>query len=90
MRSLGAADVVYSWGVLHHTGAMDRAIELAAERTKPQGLFFIAIYNDQGGASRRWLAIKRMLPSSSPHPPTAVGWLDCRDFTKRSLPSHVW
>jgi 2-polyprenyl-6-hydroxyphenyl methylase/3-demethylubiquinone-9 3-methyltransferase len=60
MRSLGAADVVYSWGVLHHTGAMDRAIEMAAERTKLKGLFFIAIYNDQGGASRRWLAIKRV------------------------------
>jgi 2-polyprenyl-6-hydroxyphenyl methylase/3-demethylubiquinone-9 3-methyltransferase len=59
MQSLGQADVVYSWGVLHHTGDMDRAIRLSAERTKPGGLFYIAIYNDQGGASRRWLAIKK-------------------------------
>ena len=59
MQSLGQADVVYSWGVLHHTGDMQRAIDLAADRTKPGGLFFIAIYNDQGGASRRWLAIKK-------------------------------
>ena len=59
MRSLGPADVVYSWGVLHHTGDMERAIRLSAERTKPGGIFFIAIYNDQGGASRRWLKIKQ-------------------------------
>lgn len=59
MQSLGQADVVYSWGVLHHTGDMDRALRLSAERTKLGGLFFIAIYNDQGGASRRWLGIKK-------------------------------
>jgi 2-polyprenyl-6-hydroxyphenyl methylase/3-demethylubiquinone-9 3-methyltransferase len=59
MQSLGDADVVYSWGVLHHTGDMDRAIGLAADRTKPGGRLMIAIYNDQGGASRRWLRIKR-------------------------------
>ncbi len=60
MESLGDFDVVYSWGVLHHTGDLDRAIELAADRTIAGGLFFIAIYNDQGGASRRWLKIKQI------------------------------
>jgi 2-polyprenyl-6-hydroxyphenyl methylase/3-demethylubiquinone-9 3-methyltransferase len=37
-------DVVYSWGVLHHTGSMWRAIEKAASLVKPGGLFVIAIY----------------------------------------------
>ena len=59
MRSLGTFDVVYAWGVLHHTGAMDRAIESAARRVDANGRFFVAIYNDQGGASRRWLAVKK-------------------------------
>src|SRR2546423_4135246 len=27
VRALGTVDVVYSWGVLHHTGAMWRALE---------------------------------------------------------------
>lgn len=66
MKSLGQFDVVYSWGVLHHTGNMERAIELAAARTKVAGKLFIAIYNDQGAASRRWLRIKKIyngLPS---------------------------
>ena len=60
MTSLGDFDVVYSWGVLHHTGAMEQAICAASQRVSDGGKFFIAIYNDQGGASRRWLAIKKI------------------------------
>lgn len=59
MNSLGTFDVVYSWGVLHHTGDMNHAIEMAANRVDQGGMFFIAIYNDQGGGSRRWLATKK-------------------------------
>jgi SAM-dependent methyltransferase len=60
MQTLEPADIVYSWGVLHHTGNMREAIRLAANRVGSGGLFFIAIYNDQGGASRRWLKIKQL------------------------------
>ena len=60
MSTLEPADIVYSWGVLHHTGNMREAIRLASCRVRPGGLFFIAIYNDQGGASRRWLKIKQL------------------------------
>jgi 2-polyprenyl-6-hydroxyphenyl methylase/3-demethylubiquinone-9 3-methyltransferase len=59
LLSLGPADVVYCWGVVHHTGNMMRAIQLACDRVSPGGTLFLAVYNDQGGASRRWLAIKR-------------------------------
>lgn len=37
--------VVYSWGVLHHTGEMHEAIEVAARLVEPGGLFTFALYN---------------------------------------------
>jgi len=41
---IGTFDVVYSWGVLHHTGDMWRAISTAASLVKPGGHFVLAIY----------------------------------------------
>jgi 2-polyprenyl-3-methyl-5-hydroxy-6-metoxy-1,4-benzoquinol methylase len=58
MHSLGKFNVVYSWGVLHHTGDMWRALAQAAEAVSPGGLLYIAIYNDQGLMSRVWKRIK--------------------------------
>jgi 2-polyprenyl-6-hydroxyphenyl methylase/3-demethylubiquinone-9 3-methyltransferase len=44
VERLSGFDVVYSWGVLHHTGDMKRAIENAAALVKPDGLFALALY----------------------------------------------
>lgn len=60
VNSLPQYDIVYSWGVLHHTGRMWDAIRNAAARVSPGGSFFIAIYNDQGFRSRYWRAVKRI------------------------------
>jgi 2-polyprenyl-6-hydroxyphenyl methylase/3-demethylubiquinone-9 3-methyltransferase len=60
MSSLGTFDVVYSWGVLHHTGSMWNAIDLASRAVAPGGRFFIALYNDQGLRSAGWRALKRV------------------------------
>ena len=59
VAALGHWDVVYSWGVLHHTGQMWRAIDNAMELVADDGLLFIALYNDQGRRSRFWAAVKR-------------------------------
>ena len=60
LARLGQFDVVYSWGVLHHTGEMWKALDNVVGNVKPGGLLFIAIYNDQGTPSRRWTKIKRL------------------------------
>lgn len=51
-------DVVYSWGVLHHTGEMWQAIRNAGHLVKPGGQLWIAIYNDQGPVSALWTRVK--------------------------------
>src|SRR5262249_37169619 len=49
IAALGTFDIVYSWGVLHHTGAMWRAVDAVCARVAPGGILYIALYNDQGG-----------------------------------------
>jgi 2-polyprenyl-3-methyl-5-hydroxy-6-metoxy-1,4-benzoquinol methylase len=78
VSSLGQFDVVYSWGVLHHTGQMWRAIDLVQTRVASGGRLFIAIYNDQGFKSRYWTRIKRLsnaLPAWLQPPFAVVVWL---------------
>lgn len=64
MNSLGLFDVVYSWGVLHHTGALWKALDLAARAVAPNGALMIALYNDQGWISRYWALVKKAYVSA--------------------------
>ena len=59
MSSLGTFDIVYSWGVLHHTGQMWQALENAHRLVAPGGKLFIALYNDTGSQSSRWKWLKK-------------------------------
>ena len=58
MRTLGTFDIVYSWGVLHHTGRMWDSVDAACRAVAPGGKLFIALYNDLGTRSRRWRFVK--------------------------------
>jgi 2-polyprenyl-3-methyl-5-hydroxy-6-metoxy-1,4-benzoquinol methylase len=58
LESIGQFDIVYSWGVLHHTGAMWRALDNIEPMVKQHGQLFVAIYNDQGPWSSRWKTLK--------------------------------
>ncbi|AHG91036.1 methyltransferase type 12 [Gemmatirosa kalamazoonensis] len=71
VRSLGTFDVVYSWGVLHHTGQMWTAIEHATLPVAPGGRLFIAIYNKQPFLSGYWTGVKRVY-NHAPAPAKAL------------------
>jgi len=59
LSRLGQFDVVYSWGVLHHTGHMWQALEYVVAHVASNGRLFIALYNDQDFVSGFWRAVKR-------------------------------
>ena len=75
MAHLAQFDLVYSWGVLHHTGDVWHALRNAAERVKPGGLLYIALYSADvqvDPPAEFWLDIKRKYVAS--------GWLHRRQM----------
>jgi SAM-dependent methyltransferase len=64
VAGIGSYDIVYSWGVLHHTGNLWRAVDAAARLVGPRGLLFISVYNDQGFESRMWRRVKQRYNAS--------------------------
>ncbi len=59
LESLGQWEVVYSWGVLHHTGNLSQALDNVSTLVCEGGSLYVAIYNDQGWASGLWLRVKK-------------------------------
>ena len=59
LSNLDRFDIVYSWGVLHHTGAMHEAIANASRLVAPGGIYVIALYRKTRlcwlwGLEKRW------------------------------------
>jgi 2-polyprenyl-6-hydroxyphenyl methylase/3-demethylubiquinone-9 3-methyltransferase len=71
LESLGAFDIVYSWGVLHHTGALWQALENAPIPLANGGRLLIAIYNHQ----RYWTRVRTWLKRAYVASPAPLKWL---------------
>jgi 2-polyprenyl-3-methyl-5-hydroxy-6-metoxy-1,4-benzoquinol methylase len=65
VAALNPADIVYSWGVLHHTGDLWKAVRNAASLVRAGGLFYIAVY-EKTENSGRWIALKKEYNRASP------------------------
>lgn len=58
LTSLGRFDIVYCWGVAHHTGRMWESVAHLLPAVDVNGQIVLAIYNDQQYISRAWSGIK--------------------------------
>ena len=87
VTGLGTADVVYSWGVLHHTGDLWRALRAIDQAVAPDGRLFIAIYNHQRLASRYWTLVKRLSNALPPgaRAPYAVAVMAPRELASFAI-----
>jgi 2-polyprenyl-6-hydroxyphenyl methylase/3-demethylubiquinone-9 3-methyltransferase len=101
LSTLGQADVVYSWGVLHHTGAMWQAVENLFPLVAPGGTLALALYNHQGLATKVWTAVKKAYVSSPAMFKPLIAALVCAHFEgwhmvdrllhlKNPLPCEDW
>jgi 2-polyprenyl-6-hydroxyphenyl methylase/3-demethylubiquinone-9 3-methyltransferase len=61
---LDPADIVYSWGVLHHTGSLWEAMRNSAGLIRPGGVFYVALY-EKTADSDHWIAVKKKYNRSS-------------------------
>jgi 2-polyprenyl-6-hydroxyphenyl methylase/3-demethylubiquinone-9 3-methyltransferase len=71
LKTLGQWDIVYSWGVLHHTGAMWNAMQNVIPLVRQGGTLFIAIYNYQRVMTNVWTWVKLAYNRL----PTELRWL---------------
>jgi len=75
VASLGKWNFVYSWGVLHHTGDVWRAIDNAAKTVADGGLFYIALYSEDVQTDPDfWLRIKQEYNKASPARRRRMEW----------------
>lgn len=71
VASLGQFDIVYAWGVLHHTGAMWQALNNAAALVRSDGTLALSLYR-KTPLCPAWRVEKRFYAGASPAIQTTI------------------
>lgn len=74
---LDRADIVYSWGVLHHTGNMWEAVKNAWSTMNQDGVYYIALYTKDifiHPTPEFWLAVKKRYNRGRPLTRKCMEW----------------
>lgn len=66
LDGLAHFDVVYSWGVLHHTGSMWEAVDKSTRRCKPGGRLVIGLYHKKAVLTPAITVVKRAYVRGGP------------------------
>lgn len=88
LATLGPFDIVYSWGVLHHTGDLWRALENVIPLVAPGGTLFIALYaaEPQKPSPEFWLKVKKRYNDGGWATKRAIeGW-----YIARNIAGLIW
>lgn len=90
VASLGKWNFVYSWGVLHHTGDVWRAIENASKTVAPDGIFYIALYSEDVQPDPQfWLDVKQKYNQASWFRRLLMEWWYVWVFIMQRKPGEV-
>lgn len=73
LESLGTFDIVYSWGVLHHSGELWKALKAAAGKVSPGGTFAFALY-EKTPLCGAWRVEKRLYARAGPFGQRLIRW----------------
>lgn len=68
LRTIEPADIVYAWGVLHHTGNMWQAMDNVVGLGKQGSLYYVALYDYEAHVNPTpefWLEVKQRYNKSS-------------------------
>ena len=88
-RTLANAEYIYSWGVLHHTGDMWKALDKIAVNSRPETKFVVALYNDLGEQTDKWAKLKAIYVKFFIVRPFVIFYAWYRFWAKQQLRSLI-
>jgi 2-polyprenyl-6-hydroxyphenyl methylase/3-demethylubiquinone-9 3-methyltransferase len=82
-------EYIYSWGVLHHTGDMWKALDAVAQNAKSNSRFVVSIYNDLGRETDLWAKLKEIYVNHLISRPFIVAYAWYRFWSKQQLKNLI-